>query len=81
MKRHHLLIAVLVAAVLLAPPLLAQGGGEAYTAGAGVPRSLRAYTHVFVAFSVAWVLLFGYTLTIGRRFRALEAEVEALRRR
>ena len=42
------------------------------------PRTLRAYWHVFIAFALAWVLLFGYVLSLGRRFRRLEGEVDAL---
>lgn len=44
------------------------------------PRTLRAYTHVFVAFAVAWVLLFGYVVFLARRFRRVEEQVEALAR-
>lgn len=43
------------------------------------PRTLRAYWHLFVAFALAWVLVFGYTLTIARRFGRIEKELEALR--
>jgi CcmD family protein len=44
------------------------------------PRTLRAYTHVFVAFAVAWALLFGYVLFLARKFRRVEEQVEALAR-
>ena len=44
------------------------------------PRTLRAYTHVFVAFAVAWVLLFGYVVFLARKFRRVEEQVEALAR-
>jgi CcmD family protein len=44
------------------------------------PRTLRAYTHVFVAFAVAWVLLFGYVVFLARRFRRVEEQVDALAR-
>ncbi|HEU0013276.1 MAG TPA: CcmD family protein [Longimicrobium sp.] len=43
------------------------------------PRTLRAYWHVFIAFAVAWVLLFGYVVTLARRFRRLEEQVAAAR--
>lgn len=39
------------------------------------PRTLRAYWHLFIAFAVTWVLVFGYALTIGRRFSRLEEEL------
>lgn len=42
------------------------------------PRTLRAYWHLFVAFAVAWVLLFGYTVAIARRWGRLERELEGL---
>lgn len=57
-------------------------GAEPYAAGlpgrAAPPRTLRAHWHVFVAFAIVWILLFGYALSIGRRFGRLEAEVRRL---
>lgn len=63
---------------------LAQGAdgmsGQAAT-GAGLPeraaapRTLRAYWHVYIAFTVAWVLLFGYAISIGLRMSRLEREM------
>lgn len=44
------------------------------------PRTLRAYAHVFIAFAVAWVLLFGYVVFLARKFRRVEEQVEALAR-
>ncbi len=44
------------------------------------PRTLRAYAHVFIAFAVAWVLLFGYLFVLARRFRRVEEQLEALAR-
>jgi CcmD family protein len=52
--------------------------------GGGLPerapqaRTMRAYWHVFVAFAVTWLLLFGYALTVGRRFGHLEDEIRRL---
>jgi CcmD family protein len=43
------------------------------------PRTLRAYWHVFIAFTLAWLFLFGYALSLGSRFRKLEREVDSLR--
>ena len=42
------------------------------------PRTLRAYWHVFIAFAIAWALLFGYVVVLGRRFGSLEREVARL---
>src|SRR5215207_6106194 len=46
---------------------------------AAPPRTLRAYWHVFIAFTLAWLFLFGYALSLGRRFRNLERDVDQLR--
>ena len=43
------------------------------------PRTLRAYWHVFIAFALAWLLLFGNAVSLSRRFRKLEQDVDALR--
>ena len=48
------------------------------TADLPPPRTLRAYWHVFAAFTLAWALIFGYTVSLGRRFRRLEEQVDAL---
>jgi CcmD family protein len=41
-------------------------------------RTLRPYWHVFIAFALAWALLFGYALSLGRRFGRLERELAGL---
>jgi CcmD family protein len=43
------------------------------------PRTLRAYWHLFIAFAVTWVLIFGYTVLIGRRLARIERELDELR--
>lgn len=62
------------AAAQVAP---AAGAPESWQT-AGPPRTLRAYWHVFIAFGLAWVLLFGYAISVGRRFSRLEQEVRSL---
>jgi CcmD family protein len=44
---------------------------------AAPPRTLRDYTHVFAAFALAWILLFGYVVSLGRRWSAVERELAA----
>ena len=67
------------------PPDLGATAQEPGGAQAGLPlrepppRTLRAYWHVFIAFAVTWLLLFGYALTVGRRFGRLEEELRRLR--
>ncbi|HYH83533.1 MAG TPA: CcmD family protein [Longimicrobium sp.] len=45
----------------------------------GPPRTLRAYWHVWIAFTLAWLLLFGYAVSLGRRFGRVERELDAMR--
>jgi CcmD family protein len=62
----------------------ARGGAAGSYAGAlperaSSPRTLRAHAHVYIAFAVVWALLFGYAISLGRRFSRLEEEVRRLR--
>lgn len=63
------------------PSVSPQAPGAAPSSGlpqrAAPPRTLRDYTHVFVAFAVAWLLLFGYVVSLGRRWSAVERELAA----
>ncbi|HYR07603.1 MAG TPA: CcmD family protein [Longimicrobium sp.] len=68
------------AAPTAAPAADAAQSGSAALPRYTPPRTLRAYTHVFVAFAVAWVLLFGYVVFIARKFRRVEEQVNALAR-
>lgn len=54
------------------------GGLASLPAQPAPPRTLRAYWHVFVAFALVWLLLFGYALLLGRRFGRLEREIRRL---
>lgn len=44
---------------------------------AAPPRTLRDYTYVFAAFAIAWILLFGYVVSLGRRWSVVERELAA----
>ena len=67
-----------VEAAVAQPAPQEAGAGTALPERAAPPRTMRAYWHVFAAFAVAWILLFGYALAIGRRFARLEDEVRRL---
>ncbi len=41
-------------------------------------RSMRPYWHVFIAFGITWALIFGFALSIGRRFGRLEVEIQRM---
>lgn len=61
--------------VATAPAASAQPSG--LPVQGGPPRTLRAYWHVYAAFTIAWLLVFGYAISLGRRFGRLEREVNA----
>lgn len=42
------------------------------------PRTLRAQVHVYAAFTLAWLLVFGYAVSLGRRFARVERELERI---
>lgn len=42
------------------------------------PRTLRAYWHLFAAFTFGWLAIFGYTISLSRRFKRLEQQLDAL---
>jgi CcmD family protein len=79
MIRLRLLAAVAAMLLAFSAPVSAQDAATGLPGVAAQPRTLRAYTHVFVAFGVAWVLLFGYTVSVGRRFGKLEEELNRLK--
>ena len=58
----------------------ATGGTTGLPRAAPPPRTLRSHWHVFVAFAIAWGLLFGYALALGRRFGTIERRIERLER-
>jgi CcmD family protein len=61
------LAATVVALLACAAPAVAQVGTDVLAR-----QSLRPYWYVFIAYSLAWVLLMGWVLSIGRRIRRLE---------
>ncbi len=68
-------------AVGLDQPATAPAGAEpALLERAAPPRTLRAYWHVFLAFALTWILLFGYVLSLGWRLGSLERDLAALHR-
>lgn len=61
------LLAALAALLAFSAPVNAQVGTEVLA-----QQSLRPYWYVFIAYSLAWLLLLGWMLSIGRRMRGLE---------
>lgn len=57
--------------VVLAHPALAQEAAERLAA-----QSLRPYWHVFIAYALAWVLVFGWVVSIARRLGRVQRDIE-----
>lgn len=66
-----------------APASPATGAPAAYDAAAqpsglpARPQTLRPYWHVFIAFTLAWLLLFGYVVTLARKLGRIERDLQA----
>lgn len=74
MKRWYPLILSGLAVILLPLLLGAQSGvPDSQTLGS---QNLRAYTHVFIAYTIAWVVILGWALSIGRRLAKIQKVLE-----
>ena len=60
--------ALALLAALLTPSLVA---GQV-DPGAMATQSLRPYWHVFIAYALAWLLVFGWLFSVARRLARLE---------
>lgn len=70
MRTRTATLIVLSALVLLLPETgLSQGMADA-NAIAG--QNLRGYTHMFIAYAIAWALVVGWVVSIARRLGRLE---------
>ena len=69
--RAHLLLVLSVFVLLLVLPALsfAQGMPDP-TAIAS--QNLRGYTHMFIAYAIAWFLVLGWIISIARRLGRVE---------
>jgi len=58
-------------ALLLALGMLGSLALPALAQASGPPPSMRAFTHVFIAYAVAWILLLFWVVRIASRLRRL----------
>jgi CcmD family protein len=56
--------------LVLGPEVLA-AQGQAAQPGEG-PRQMRHFWHVFAAYGIAWLLVFGWAVSIARRLARVE---------
>ena len=41
---------------------------------------MENFSYLFAAYTIIWVVLFGYVVSLGRREKGLRDEIEALKR-
>jgi CcmD family protein len=58
-------------ALLVPVALWAQTDSQALSA-----QSLRGYRHVFIAYAVAWLLVFGWLFSVARRLARIERSLQ-----
>lgn len=64
-------LAALAALAVLASGLAGQSDVQALGG-----QSLRPYWHVFIAYALAWILVFGWLFSIARRLSRVERKLE-----
>ena len=74
MRIAAIVVAFLALLLVLPEGSLAQGMADA-DALAG--QNLRGYTHMFIAYAIAWLLVMGWVISIARRLGRVE---EALKK-
>jgi CcmD family protein len=75
MNNRTLVILASMAVLMLVPELVqAQGGLADPEAIAG--QNLRGYTHMFIAYAIAWAMVFGWVISIARRLGRVERALE-----
>ena len=63
---------ILLSVALLIPVAVwAQTDSQALAA-----QSLRGYRHVFIAYAVAWLLVFGWLFSVARRLARIERSLQ-----
>ena len=63
---------VLAAGLAVAAPEVVAQQGQAMPQSGLASQSLRPYWHVFIAYTIAIVLVLGWVISIGRRLREVE---------
>jgi CcmD family protein len=60
------------AVLLVVVPALAQAQSSLPDPGALASQNLRGYTHMFIAYFIAWAVIFGWVVSIARRLGRVE---------
>ena len=67
-------LATLVLLQVLLPALATAGPVQVDAATLGA-QNLRPYTHVFIAYTIAWLLVFGWLFSVARRLTRIERKL------
>lgn len=70
------ILKVLVPALVLGLLLVVPEVVHAQAAGTAPGRQMRHFWHVFIAYGVAWALLFGWAVAIARRIARVEERLK-----
>ena len=68
------ILALALGAVFFPQGVLAQSGLPDPDAIAG--QNLRGYTHMFIAYAIAWILVLGWVISIARRLGQVQRSLE-----
>ncbi len=68
----RVVLGVFVVSLAGAAPLLAQGGAAAPLGS----QTLNPYHFLFIAYALAWILVLGWVVSIGRRISRLAERLE-----
>jgi len=68
---HHALFASVLLLLVLPQISWAQGMSDAIAG-----QNLRGYTHMFIAYAIAWLVVVGWIISIARRLGRLEKELK-----
>lgn len=71
-RLQKVFVTVLPALLLLAISFVALAAQTPGSAGPGQVGGLRAYWHVFIAYSIVIVVVLGWVISIGRRLKDIE---------
>ncbi len=69
---NRILMALAAGATAVFLPSSAWGQVTMGAAQTLASQSLRGYTHMFIAYAIAWILIFGWVVSIARRLARVE---------
>jgi CcmD family protein len=62
--------------LMLAGPGILEAQAELPDPNALASQNLTGYTHMFLAYAIAWTLILGWIVSVGRRIGRVQQELE-----